>query len=291
MLYTPDLCIYHGNCDDGFTAAWAIWKRWPNCKFVPGLYGKDPPSCSDKHVLLVDFSYKRDVLEMLGQFAKSVTVIDHHKTAQADLETFATYNPVDADNIEEVLAATQPGLGNIRAWFDMEQSGAMMAWKFAHPGALIPRFVEYIQDRDLWKFEYGEATKQFSASLRTYPMEFEVWDKLIPAAKDLVKDGEAILRAHNANIAKFIKEVYDERIGDHTVPVVNVPYHYASDVAHAMLKEYPHAPFAACWFRRADGMIQWSLRSEDSRVDVSEVAKQIFGGGGHRNAAGYQVTV
>jgi nanoRNase/pAp phosphatase (c-di-AMP/oligoRNAs hydrolase) len=35
-------------------------------------------------------------------------------------------------------------------------------------------------------------------------------------------------------------------------------------------------------------MIQYSLRSEDSREDVSEVAKQ-FGGGGHRNAAGYQI--
>lgn len=24
---TKPVCIYHGNCFDGFTAAWAVWKR------------------------------------------------------------------------------------------------------------------------------------------------------------------------------------------------------------------------------------------------------------------------
>ena len=71
------------------------------------------------------------------------------------------------------------------------------------------------------------------------------------------------------------------------VPVVNVPYHYASDCADAMLKAEPGAPFCASWFRRADGRIQYSLRSRDDRMDVSEIAKK-FGGGGHRNAAGFE---
>lgn len=288
--YKPDLCIYHGGCDDGFAAAWAVWKRWPACEFVPGYYGKEPPveRCSNKRVLIVDFSYKREMLEALSVIPKDITIIDHHKTAQADLETFAIFNPVDADNIDEVLTATQPGLGDIRAWFDMGQSGAMLTWKFTHPGALVPHFIELIQDRDLWKFEFGAETKQFSASLRTYPMEFAVWDKLIHKPTTLVADGEAILRAHNANIEKFIKEAYMVADGSRVVPTVNVPYHYASDVAHALLQAYPDAPYASCWFQRADGMIQYSLRSEDSREDVSEIAKH-YGGGGHRNAAGYQV--
>jgi uncharacterized protein len=40
----------------------------------------------------------------------------------------------------------------------------------------------------------------------------------------------------------------------------------------------------------AYGSRTWSLRSEDSRQDVSEVAST-FGGGGHRNAAGFRVPV
>lgn len=286
--YKPDICIYHGNCDDGFTAAWSVWKRWPDCEFVAGIYGKDPPDVTGKRVLMVDFSYKRAVLLKMSEAAKDITILDHHKTTQADLETFAILNPVDYETIDQVLAATQPGTGNIRAEFDMQRSGAMMAWQFCFPNTVIPRFVALIQDRDLWKFEFGEDTKLFSAALRTYEMNFRTWDGLTGKADDLIEDGEAVLRAHNINIEKFIADAYFDDIGGHKVPVVNVPYHYASDTAHALLEKFPDAPFTACWFRRGDGMIQYSLRSEDSRVDVSEIAKS-FGGGGHRNAAGYQV--
>ena len=55
---------------------------------------------------------------------------------------------------------------------------------------------------------------------------------------------------------------------------------------HAQLNErYSDTPFAACYFCRADGKRQWSLRSRGN-FDVSEVARR-FGGGGHNNAAGY----
>jgi oligoribonuclease NrnB/cAMP/cGMP phosphodiesterase (DHH superfamily) len=289
-MFKPDICIYHGNCDDGFGAAWAIWKRWPDVEFVPGVYGEDPPMgrCNDKRVLMVDFSYKRPVLEKLMSYARDITILDHHKTAQADLETYAIFNPVSADDIDNVLAATQPGLGPIRAEFDMSRSGAVMAWQFAHPDCPVPMFLELVEDRDLWKFKYGEDTKQFSAALRTYPMSFEVWDDLALKWGTLIAEGKMVLRAHAANIDKFCRDAYHDYIGAHYVPIVNVPYHYASDTAHALLQKHPEAPFTACWFRRGDGMIQYSLRSEDSREDVSEIAKQ-FGGGGHRNAAGYQV--
>lgn len=287
-MYKPDICIYHGGCDDGFTAAWAVWKEWPDIEFVPGVYGNPPPDVAGKRVLMVDFSYKRDALEAMSASAKDITILDHHKTAQADLETFAIFNPVTAENIDEVLAATQPGLGNIRAEFDMNRSGAMMAWQFIFPDSVVPDFVKMIQDRDLWRFKYGDRTKQFSAALRTHKMEFKTWDGLVMRVPELVEAGETVLRAHNANIEKFLADAYQDYIGGNYVPIVNVPYHYASDTAHALLSRFPDAPFAACWFRRGDGMVQYSLRSEDSRLDVSAVAKE-FGGGGHRNAAGFQV--
>lgn len=38
------MCIYHGNCADGFTAAWAVWKALGDrVEFVPGVYGAAPP--------------------------------------------------------------------------------------------------------------------------------------------------------------------------------------------------------------------------------------------------------
>ena len=71
-----------------------------------------------------------------------------------------------------------------------------------------------------------------------------------------------------------------------TIPSVNCGKIYASDVGHALLKAFPDAPFAMAWCEEA-GVRYVSLRSEDSRRDVSEIART-YGGGGHRNAAGFR---
>ena len=286
-MWEPDLCVFHGNCDDGFGAAWAIWKRWPDVEFVPGVYGKPLPDVKGRNVLFVDFSAPYDVMVKASFEALSLVVIDHHKTAQEALSRLPPFKGT-MESLEQCFAINwTQNTPAVAAWFDMEQSGAAMAWKFAHEPQTLPEMIRLIEDRDLWRFKYGERTKRFSAALRTYPMDFETWDWIAGNVGQLEKEGEVVLRAHRANIEKFMKDAYEDEVAGHIVPIVNVPYHYASDTAHALLEKYPKAPFTACWFRRGDGMIQWSLRSEDHRLDVSEIAKQL-GGGGHRNAAGFQ---
>lgn len=287
----PDLCIYHGNCDDGFGAAWAIWRRWPTCQFVPGFYGKPLPDVTGRRVLFVDFSPPIDWIFEHSFKARFLVIIDHHKTAQADLERLPSFD----GSAESLKAAFQinwtQNTPEVAAWFDMSQSGAVMAWHFAHT---IPRndpppaMLAYIQDRDLWSFAFGDRTRQFSAALRTYPHEFKVWDEIAADPERLIGEGVIVLRAHRANVQKMVAEAYMGDVGGHCVPLVNAPYHYASDVAHELLAAYPDAPFAGSWFQRSDGQVQFSLRSEDARMDVSAVAKAL-GGGGHRNAAGYQI--
>lgn len=291
--WKPDFCIYHGNCDDGFGAAWAIWKRWPDCAFHAGFYGKPLPDVRRKNVLFVDFSAPIDWIWEHSFKARSMVIIDHHKTAKADLERLVpfdgTMNGLDAA-FKTCWSQNSPELA---AWFDMDQSGAVMAWQFAQGSdrqtTPPPVMLELIEDRDLWRFEYGERTRAFSAALRTYPMDFRLWDVLSERVPRLIDEGEIVLRAHRANLRKILAEVYEHDIAGHIVPVVNAPYHYASDAANDLLAEYPNASFAASWFRRADGKVQWSLRSEDGRTDVSEIAKR-FGGGGHRNSAGFEVS-
>ena len=55
------LCIYHGNCADGFGAAIAVRLALGahNVDFHPGVYQEFPPDIIDREVILVDFSYKR----------------------------------------------------------------------------------------------------------------------------------------------------------------------------------------------------------------------------------------
>ena len=290
-FWSPDVCIYHGGCDDGFGAAWAIWRHWPKCEFIAGRYGDDLPDLSDKDVVFVDFSAPRDVLVDMSFKCRSVVVIDHHKTAEAALQGLPPFNGT-LKGLEQAFEINQSqNTPRVAVWFDMQQSGATMAWQFAsdtdRQESPPPHLISFIEDRDLWKFVYGDHTRQFSAALRTYPQDFEVWDELACNVERLIAEGETVLRSHRANLKKIIAEVYQADVGGFTVPVVNAPYHYASEAAHELLALHPEAPFTACWFRRGDGQIQWSLRSEDHREDVSAVAKAA-GGGGHRNAAGFQ---
>lgn len=290
----PDICIYHGNCADGFTAAWVVRKRFSDdVQYFPGFYGKDPPDVAGKHVLMVDFSFKRPVLEEMSKSAASITILDHHKTAQADLETFAVFNPVDADNIDAVVLATQPGLGNVRAIFDMQRSGAQMAWDFCHPLFSRPKLVDYVADRDLWQFKMP-SSREIAAALFSYPYDFKQWETIYYWLESgdtfdrFVAEGSAIERKHFKDIDELLAQTTREMvIGGQRVKVANLPYTMSSDAAGKLAEG---APFGACYFDRPDARV-FSLRSRgDGAADVSLIAAS-YGGGGHKNAAGFQVPV
>lgn len=268
---TPDLCIYHGNCADGFTAAWAVWKRWPDIAFIPGVYGEAPPDVADKNVLIVDFSYKRPVMERLIEEARTVTVLDHHKTAEADLAGLGMH--VNADIL-----------------FDMTKSGAMLAWEYCHEGANPPRLVRHVQDRDLWRFELA-GTREIQAAVFSHPYDFQAWEDLAAACEDsqgredLISQGAAIERKHFKDIDELLAQTRREMvIGGYRVPVANLPYTLASDAANKLAQSQP---FGACYFDRNDGKRVFSLRSAEGGVDVSLIAAQ-YGGGGHAKASGFQ---
>jgi len=88
MIYQPDVMLYHANCADGFGAAWAAWIKWGDAvDYRPVSYGQEPPTdLSGKHVLIGDFSYKRDALAVLAETTASLVILDHHKSAVDELQ-------------------------------------------------------------------------------------------------------------------------------------------------------------------------------------------------------------
>jgi oligoribonuclease NrnB/cAMP/cGMP phosphodiesterase (DHH superfamily) len=259
---TPDLCIYHGACDDGFGAAFALWKRDGDCvDYHPGVYGIAPPDVTGLDVAIVDFSYKRPVMIELASKAKSILVLDHHKTAQADLEGLSAECP------------------NVEVHFDMARSGAVMAWEYFHPETPLPLFFSYLQDRDLWTKQLP-GVDAFTMGLRSYRQDFAVWDDLI--VQELITEGETIQRYYRGLVESAKTHAFMRDIGGYTVPVVNGSLFMSSEVAGELAQGHP---FAAMYAETEKGVI-WSLRSRNDGVDVSEVAKR-FGGGGHKNAAGF----
>ena len=80
------LCIYHGNCADGFGAATAVRIALgaDSVDFHAGIHGKLPPDVTGRSVIIVDFSYKRELLIEMAEQAESILILDHHKSAQID---------------------------------------------------------------------------------------------------------------------------------------------------------------------------------------------------------------
>lgn len=275
------LCIYHGNCADGFGAAWAVRHALGEIDFHAGVYQDPPPDVTDRHVIMVDFSYKRPVLEAMAAVARSILILDHHKSAAEDL---AGYLPPH-DTWEDWIEAHHEH--EIRALFDMDRSGAGMAWDFFHSGRVRPALIDHIEDRDLWRFALPE-TREIQAAVFSYPYNFKIWDALFasPIAK-LVKEGLAIERKHHKDVAELVDVCRRwMTIDGYEVPTASIPYTLTSDAGH-MMADAEEAPFAACYWDTAEGRV-FSLRSTDNGIDVSVVAKQ-YGGGGHRNAAGFRV--
>lgn len=263
--HSVDLVIYHGNCTDGFGAAYAAWKLLGDrAEYHAAKYGAPPPSMSGKNVVVLDFSYDNTTTKRLMKEAKSFFIIDHHKTAMIELHD---------------VSCTR---------FDMNHSGAMLAWKFFHPGKDAPRLLKFIEDRDLWKWEIPYS-KEFSAAFDMVPFDFEEFSKFEDdsAVDDAIKRGSYILAYSKTVISKIAKHASARQMDGKEVLVVNSP-HWMSEIGNALS---PKCDYALIWYYdHASRQVKVSLRAHHEDTDVSEVAKK-YGGGGHRKAAGFALPV
>jgi uncharacterized protein len=271
IIMTKPLVIYHYPCVDGFTAAWTIWLAHPDWEFYPAKHGEPAPDVTGREVVyMVDFSYKRPVILEMAKQVDWIYIIDHHKTAQADL--------IDLPD-------------NVTIVFDMEKSGARLAWEDFHHDKPVPEIVKYVEDRDLWRFAYPE-TESINAYIFSQSYDFAIWSYLdgMLASKDtknhIISLGDAITQKHHKDVQELSANKFRGRIGGHEVWIVNVPYTLASDMGHLLGKG---EPFAASYFYDGTGFV-YSLRSDENGLDVGEIAKK-YGGGGHKHAAGFKIKV
>lgn len=264
------LVIYHGNCADGFSAAWVFWHKYKDAlEYFPAFYSKPPPNVQNRVVYMVDFCYSREVMEEMLKDAIQVSVLDHHQTAIQALETLS------ADNYFP--------------HFDINKSGASIAWDFIFPHEQRPLLLNHVEDRDLWKFNL-DGTREYSAALFSYKYDFEVWEKLMAmdviAMVDFRIAGIHIERKHFKDLEELLKVGTREIVIDKIlVPCCNLPYTMRSDGGDILSKS---APFAATYYDTASHRV-FSLRSQkEGGMDVARIAEK-YGGGGHKNAAGFQV--
>lgn len=264
--------IYHAHCSDGTTAAAIALDALGKCQLIDATYGEECPieELHGKDVLIVDFSYPRETLERIHAVAKSLLVLDHHKTAA------------------EALA------GLPYAHFDMERSGAGMTWDHLYPGEPRPYLVTHVEDRDLWRFANGN-TKAFCAAFQFDQAACALPEDKVAQAQlmlhmdeadylKMVSEGSMLVESEARIVENICQQAYPLELLGTEFMCVNAPGVYASEGGNYLVRTYGKP--AAVWY--TDGHeVKVSLRSRDDLTDVSDIARA-FGGGGHRNAAGFR---
>lgn len=269
------LIIYHGSrCLDGFGSAFAAWHYYKlthgvDADYHPAQHGENPPDCQDRVVYLLDYAYPRAQLAKLCKVAAKITVLDHHQSAQQNLQGLDD----EQDNLE--------------LYFDMQRSGAVITWEHFH-GNDAPALLAHIQDQDLWAFKLSDS-KAINAALMSHPYDFELWYSFCcseQALKSLIVEGEAINRFREQMILYYQTQAVLGRICGFEVPVVNAPMFINSELLNRLAEGHPFAAsYTDTGHRRG-----WSLRSKEGAVNVANIASR-YGGGGHPRAAGFSTEI
>lgn len=282
--------LYHHDCNDGFGAAYAAWTHVGDhgplgkTEYLPWSYGQEPPRLNPAAALyILDFSFTREqMLELIRRHHGMVTILDHHITA-----------------LNEIGDLPQ-------CHFDLEHSAARMAWShFQHLAAedscqshQCPELIDYIEDRDLWKWQLPQS-REVSAALYSYPHDFPVWQQLVDdpnGIQRLKSEGETLLRAQRQEVQRLANAAFMQPVPGHHQPVPQVNTQtFVSEVCHELLARFPETPFAAAYHHAVNAagepVTKFSLRGRnegENRFDVATLAEQ-NGGGGHPSAAGFTI--
>lgn len=278
------LVLVHAKCMDGLGAAWSAMRWIDNVEIISLEHGSTPPDVTGRHVLMFDFAYPREKLITMHEQAATMVVVDHHDSAKKDLE------------------------GLDFAVFDMTKSGAVLAWEylaaaFGEPGVddKVPEVLQYIQDRDIWKWEL-EGSQAYSAALRS-KVDFEVLSyRDCIAALDhvfhyvdrvqMIAIGEPILKLKDEIIIQCMNRRMWLRLKDkdgieHDIPATFAPASESSQVGNnlAALENNPsRTGLVITGF--AYGKFGLGFRGIGDDNDLPQRLAIAYGGGGHKLAAG-----
>jgi oligoribonuclease NrnB/cAMP/cGMP phosphodiesterase (DHH superfamily) len=260
------IVIYHGYCSDGLGAAWAFRRAMPDATFHAATHiaggNSPPPDVTGKEVYIVDYAYSRETLLDMKMKAKSLVLLDHHKSAMERLS--------DLDFCH----------------FDMNRSGAGIAWDYLFPNEPRHWIINYIEDKDIWRWTQPNS-REVNCNMQSYPVSFETLDFFATKnAEDFVAEGAAILRHQRNMVTDIVKKAREVEVQGHKVLMVNSPV-LQSEVAAYLAH---NRPFGIAWFENEGGEKVYSLRSTKEGIDVAKIAMVYPGGGGHARASGFRLS-
>lgn len=275
---------------DGAGAHYAAYKKFGDkATYIEVQYNEPFPDFEYKtedEIYILDFCYDRATLLKMSEICK-IVVIDHHDTAMKDME------------------------GLDFCIFDMEKSGAVLAWEYFHPNIEVPYFLKLLQDYDLWNWKHSETldlTSRFQSDIQRlnpsymddlvsscesyylrnyYPFSADEnqlthSSKLFYNYMELGGEAASAMKKEMDTLINKKKYVVKD-IDGKKVAIFNTTV-YFSMMGHTVLG-LDFVDYSMSYFIKEDGAVVFSFRSRKNGHDVGAVARKL-GGGGHKSASG-----
>jgi oligoribonuclease NrnB/cAMP/cGMP phosphodiesterase (DHH superfamily) len=231
--------------------------------------------CENAVVAFVDIAPGKDELRALAEVAEQVLVLDHHVTARDRLLS-------DSSFVNELESE-----GHL-LHFDLNHSGAVLAWNHFHPEEPVPELLRYVEDQDLWNWALPDSDA-VNAAIASYPREFDVWDKLASEKIEaLIEQGKPILRANRIEVKRRLDHAKPLALGTRRIEAINACVNRAQ-LGHELAQRAQYGPQWGLVYR-VEGSEVFATIYSIGDLDISEIALE-YGGGGHKNASGFRVSL
>jgi oligoribonuclease NrnB/cAMP/cGMP phosphodiesterase (DHH superfamily) len=266
--------IYHDFCPDGFGSRWAFETLYGDTmEYVPMTYGQEIPfSLKNKEVFVADFSFERSLVEKIHEEAKSFVLLDHHISAKRNLDDLPY------------------------CFIDINRSGAVLSWMYTRKVSFedVPMILKLIEDRDIHKWEIEDSGKMLSY-LDSLGFDLNQWsdfDSIIKSPEGIVdvkKVGMFLDNFKKTSVNSIAKKRHKIKIDGHVMWACNASFLH-SNVANSLVGIDGYDIGCSYYFDGKKYIISLRSLKKNEKIDVSLIAGK-FGGGGHKAAAGFSVSV
>lgn len=292
--------LTHRHCIDGTSAAFILYDYYnkleeSNMKYSIKFILVDPSDPSKEiaefkeycqqfgcyKAYSVDIGYKYQDFNQLIEIFPKIIILDHHISSYNDIST----------NFNNILPTNYI--------FKNDKSGATLMWEYFYPVQPVPLLFQYVEDRDLWKFQLKDSKIITEGMYNILSFDnFNIWGEFIKDEKLFIKRcydlGSALVEINERKNNDMIDKGKIITIDGYKVFHVNTMENISTlgsticqmvDTNGDLLVDY-----ALIWhYNAAEELFKCSLRSNaKTDVDVSKIAKGFNpNGGGHKNAAGF----
>jgi oligoribonuclease NrnB/cAMP/cGMP phosphodiesterase (DHH superfamily) len=313
-----DVVIYHNKDLDGVGSAAIAKMVWPDCELLGFDYGDDLDlrRFKTKKVLMVDVSLSVERMISLSKVASEFIFVDHHFSFFEDIMTSTDVNDRNHTQINSYI--DQFLIGKINYYYSKQLAGCeMMLILFGNDDfkESTKQSIRLLGQYDTWRNTYEKQIgNDLNWDLEVMPFQWGMrgsmnLERIVKIFKDLddwkenlsivdiVKKGFYILSYQKdvdaVNFAKFgfefewLDQTDSGNKSKRVIALNGGPFN--SQTFRSVWNPEYHDIMMPFIYNGKTNTWSFSLYTTKDDIDILSIAKS-FGGGGHKQACGFQVT-